>query len=176
MGLLDKFFGNKVDYPPLPAGNAAMATLDEIKAPLAELAHKVSDHLEVVPAEHEAFVFLGKPPKKFGIAWIHDGKVTGLKEFAEEHHLSQLEIGKLIVRLRENNVKVLSRELKATQDRFSVGEVTRTDVAQAEARRAGSVSALDLARANLKTSFATYQRVIGHMPSALVAPPKPPRR
>lgn len=101
MGLLDKFLGNKVDYPPLSADNEALAKLDEIKAPLEELARKVSDHMEVVPAEHEAFVFLGKPPKKFGIAWIHDGKVTGLKEFAEEHHLSQLEVGKLIVRLGE---------------------------------------------------------------------------
>ncbi len=41
-----------------------------------------------------------------------------------------------LVRLNENNVNVLSRELKASQDRFAVGEVTRTDVAQAEARRA----------------------------------------
>jgi outer membrane protein len=40
---------------------------------------------------------------------------------------------------------VLTRDLKATQDRFNVGEVTRTDVAQAQARRAGAVSALDLA-------------------------------
>lgn len=101
MGLLDKFFGGKPEYPPLPPGNEALLKLDEIKAPLETLAHKVSDHLEVVPAEHEAFVFLGKPPKKFGIAWIHDGKVTGLKEYAEEHHLSQIEIGKLIVRLGE---------------------------------------------------------------------------
>ncbi|HAX20355.1 MAG TPA: hypothetical protein DCY64_08745 [Hydrogenophaga sp.] len=101
MGLLDKFFGGKVDYPPLPAGNEALAQLDEMKAPLEELAHKVHDHLEVVPAEHEAFVFLGKPPKNFGVAWIHDGKVTGLKEFAEEHHLTQVEVGKMIVRLGE---------------------------------------------------------------------------
>ena len=101
MGLLDKFFGGKVDYPPLPAGNEALAQLDEMKAPLEELAHKVHDHLEVVPAEHEAFVFLGRPPSNFGIAWIHDGKVTGLKEFAEEHHLTQIEVGKMIVRLGE---------------------------------------------------------------------------
>ena len=101
MGLLDKLFGNKETYPPLPAGDEAMVMLDELKAPLEELAHKVSDHLEVVPAEHEAFVFLGKPPKSFGIAWIHDGKVTGLKEFAEEHNLSQIEVGQLIVRLGE---------------------------------------------------------------------------
>ena len=73
-----------------------------------------------------------------------------------------------IVRLRENNVAVLTRDLRATQDRFKVGEVTRTDVAQAEARRAAAVAALDLARANLKTSRATFERVIGHPPSNLV--------
>jgi outer membrane protein len=75
-----------------------------------------------------------------------------------------------VVKLRENNVNVLSRELKASQDRFAVGEVTRTDVAQAEARRAGAVSDLELARANLKTSRATYERVIGHPPSNLKEP------
>ena len=75
-----------------------------------------------------------------------------------------------IVRLRENNVTVLTRDLQATQDRFNVGEVTRTDVAQAQARRAGAVAALDLARANLKTSRATFERVVGHPPSNLVEP------
>jgi hypothetical protein len=99
MGLLDKFFGSKVKYPPLPAGNEALVKLDEVKAPLEELAHKVSDHLEVVPAEHEAFVFLGKPPEAFGIAWIHDGKVTSLKDMAKEHHLSAVQVGELIVQL-----------------------------------------------------------------------------
>ncbi len=73
-----------------------------------------------------------------------------------------------IVRLRENNVTVLTRDLRATQDRFNVGEVTRTDVAQAQARRAASVSALDLARSNLKTSRATFERVVGHPPSNLI--------
>ncbi|HRD75152.1 MAG TPA: TolC family outer membrane protein [Hyphomicrobiaceae bacterium] len=76
-----------------------------------------------------------------------------------------------IVRLRENNVQVLTRELKATQDRFSVGEVTRTDVAQATARRAAAMSALDLARSNLQSSRATFERVIGFSPAGLVDPP-----
>ncbi|RPI33232.1 MAG: channel protein TolC, partial [Hyphomicrobiaceae bacterium] len=75
-----------------------------------------------------------------------------------------------IVRLRENNVTVLTRDLRATQDRFNVGEVTRTDVAQAQARRAAAVSALDLAKSNLQTSRATYERVIGHPPTTLVEP------
>ena len=77
-----------------------------------------------------------------------------------------------IVKLRENNVQVLSKELKATQDRFSVGEVTRTDVAQAEARKAAAVSALDAAKSSLKTSRGTFERVVGHPPSNL-KPQKP---
>ena len=80
-----------------------------------------------------------------------------------------------IVKLRENNVEVLTRELRATRDRFSVGEVTRTDVAQAEARRAAAVSALDLARANLKTSRATFERVVGFPPSTLAEQRAPNR-
>ena len=75
-----------------------------------------------------------------------------------------------IVKLRENNLQFLSAELKATQDRFAVGEVTKTDVAQAQARRALGQSDLDLARANLKSSRAVYEQVIGHPPSHLVEP------
>lgn len=75
-----------------------------------------------------------------------------------------------IVRLTENNVKVLSEELKATQDRFAVGEVTRTDVAQSEARRAGAVAELDQARANLQTSRAAFERTVGQPATGLVEP------
>lgn len=76
-----------------------------------------------------------------------------------------------IVRLRQNNVKVLSEQLQATRDRFEVGEVTKTDVAQARARRSRAISDLNLAQANLKSSRAAYERVIGHPPSMLQAPP-----
>lgn len=72
-----------------------------------------------------------------------------------------------VVRLRQNNVEFLSTELRATKDRFSVGEVTRTDVAQAEARRALAVSELDLARANLEISRAKYEQVVGVEPGRL---------
>jgi outer membrane protein len=76
-----------------------------------------------------------------------------------------------VVRLRENDVFVLTEQLKATKDRFDVGEVTRTDVAQAEARRAEALSVLAFAQSVLKTSRATYEQVIGHPPSNLVTPP-----
>jgi outer membrane protein len=75
-----------------------------------------------------------------------------------------------IVRLNENNLSFLDAELKATQDRFNVGEVTKTDVAQAQARRATGQSALDQSRANLKSSRAIFEQVIGHPPSHLVEP------
>ncbi len=75
-----------------------------------------------------------------------------------------------IVKLRESNLNFLTAELRATQDRFSVGEVTKTDVAQAEARRALGQSDLDLARANLKSSRAIYQQVVGSPPRNLSEP------
>jgi outer membrane protein len=76
-----------------------------------------------------------------------------------------------IVRLRENDVTVLTEQLKATRDRFDVGEVTRTDVAQAEARRSEALATLAAAQANLKTSRAAYEQIIGHPPGNLVTPP-----
>ena len=57
-----------------------------------------------------------------------------------------------IVRLRQNNVEFLSEQLQATRDRFEVGEVTRTDVAQSAPRAAGAISELNLAKANLQTA------------------------
>ncbi|ODR97017.1 hypothetical protein AUC69_12875 [Methyloceanibacter superfactus] len=76
-----------------------------------------------------------------------------------------------IVRLRENDVNVLSEQLKATRDRFEVGEVTRTDTAQAEARRSEALATLAGAQANLKTSRAAYEQVVGHPPGNLQTPP-----
>jgi outer membrane protein len=80
-----------------------------------------------------------------------------------------------LVRLREAAVAVLSQDLQAAEARRSVREVTRTDVAQAQARRARAVSAMDLAKSNLQTSRATYLRVVGRTPLQLVDP-EPPRR
>lgn len=73
-----------------------------------------------------------------------------------------------IVKLNENNLKFLDAELKAQRDRFAVGEVTKTDVAQSEARRALGQSDLDQARANLKSSRAIFEQVIGHPPYHLI--------
>lgn len=74
-----------------------------------------------------------------------------------------------VVELNANNEQVLRRQLEATQDRFRVGEITRTDVSQAEARLAGAIADRIQAEGNLQSSRATYERVIGHPPENLEA-------
>lgn len=69
-----------------------------------------------------------------------------------------------IVELSQNNVQVLERQLQAAQDRFRVGEITRTDVAQAEARLSGSRSRLTRSEAALIASQSAYERIVGHVP------------
>ncbi|XBQ14970.1 MAG: TolC family outer membrane protein [Oceanicaulis sp.] len=69
-----------------------------------------------------------------------------------------------ILAIRSNNVEVLAQQLRAAQDRFEVGEITRTDVAQAEARLSGARAQLSAAQAALAASRAAYQRVTGIEP------------
>lgn len=79
-----------------------------------------------------------------------------------------------IVDLNTSNVAVLKKQLEATRDRFQVGELTRTDVAQAEARLAAAVSSLTQAQANLTASRSSYQTSMGHAPGSLAKPDKVP--
>jgi outer membrane protein len=76
-----------------------------------------------------------------------------------------------VLRIRENNIRVLTRQLEATRARFEVGEVTRTDIAQAEARLAGARAALAGAQSTLELSKAAFARVVGQPPGALEAAP-----
>ena len=74
-----------------------------------------------------------------------------------------------ILDLQRRNVEVLQEQLRQTRDRFNVGEVTRTDVAQAESRLASGRSQVLTAEANYKASVATYRQVIGVNPNNLSA-------
>ncbi|MCJ2053956.1 TolC family outer membrane protein [Methylobacterium sp. J-070] len=74
--------------------------------------------------------------------------------------------------LNRNNVEVLEEQLRQTRDRFNVGEVTRTDVAQAEARLAGARSQVSAAESALRTSIGIYRQNIGVEPRQL-APGRP---
>lgn len=72
-----------------------------------------------------------------------------------------------IVSLRKNNIAVLEEQLKQTNDRFQVGEVTRTDVAQAEASVSLARSEFYASQAQLKNSMANYRQIIGVEPKRL---------
>jgi outer membrane protein len=72
-----------------------------------------------------------------------------------------------IVQLQQQNVQALREQLRATNDRFQVGELTRTDVAQAQARLSEAEAQYSQAQANLNASRAVYRRDIGSDPGAL---------
>lgn len=79
-----------------------------------------------------------------------------------------------LVSLRENNVRVLRQELSAAENRFEVGEVTRTDVALAEAQLAQARSGLATEEGNLAIATEEYRSVIGRSPGRLSPPPRLP--
>jgi TolC family type I secretion outer membrane protein len=78
-----------------------------------------------------------------------------------------------ILMLRQRNVTVLREQLRSSQERFNVGEVTRTDVAQSRARLSLSEATVAEAKSNLAASIATYTKVVGHAPGSLKYPPLP---
>ena len=78
-----------------------------------------------------------------------------------------------VLDLNVNNEQVLRRQLQATRDRFNVGEVTRTDVSQAEASLANATAGRVAAEGQLAASRANFVNVIGVMPENLTFPAKP---
>lgn len=79
-----------------------------------------------------------------------------------------------IVALNAGNVKVLETDLQASRDRFEVGDLTRTDVAQSDARLAVARSQTESAEAQLDASRQTYLQIIGKFPENLEPPPPLP--
>ncbi|MFL0355149.1 TolC family outer membrane protein [Erythrobacter sp. GH1-10] len=76
--------------------------------------------------------------------------------------------------LAANQVEVLSVNLQATSDRFEIGDLTRTDVAQSQSRLAVAQGDLQLAQANLIAARETYLQLVGNAPTNLEAPPPLP--
>jgi TolC family type I secretion outer membrane protein len=75
-----------------------------------------------------------------------------------------------VLRLNINNERVLTRQLEASQDRFEVGEITRTDVAQSESRLSRAQAQRTEAEGNLSRSEAVYEENVGELPGELRAP------
>lgn len=79
-----------------------------------------------------------------------------------------------VLELNTNQVSVLQEQLRSSQDRFRVGELTRTDVAQSDARLASAISARIQAEGSLTASREAYRKAVGQEPGTLVPPPPLP--
>ena len=78
------------------------------------------------------------------------------------------------VEIRETNVESLRQQVKAAKDRFDVGEVTRTDVSQAQSQAAASEAEFAKSKAALARARAVYEQVVGRPPVQLAEPPAAP--
>ena len=74
-----------------------------------------------------------------------------------------------ILELRKQNVEFLQEQVRSARDRYAVGETISTDVSQAEARLSAAISQVRAAEANLASSRANYQMLVGKAPTTLVA-------
>jgi len=103
MGMFDKLFGGSTpDYPELSQSDPAAGYLDSMRQPVEKFVSEVSDPIEVVPASDTAYFFIGKPPKKFGIAWIGEqGEIVNFKSLVEEKGLSPVSLEMLSDKLKE---------------------------------------------------------------------------
>ena len=78
-----------------------------------------------------------------------------------------------IVRLRENNVRVLSEQLSAAKERFRLGDLTKTDVSQSEARLANALAEKVTAEGDLNKSRALFEKTVGLQADNLIVPHEP---
>ena len=102
MGFMDKLLGSSKEYPPLGKDDPANKKLDSMRQPVEKLVAEIKDPVEVVPGDETSFFFIGKPPKKFGVAWVgKDGKVVNFKSLVEEKGLSMISLEKLSDRLKQ---------------------------------------------------------------------------
>lgn len=94
------FFSKKVNYPELAEDTPTAGQIHAIEGSLKELIGQISDPLEVIPSEGRAFVFIGKPPKRFGMAML-DETVHSLGASAREHGIDQRQLQEINDKLRD---------------------------------------------------------------------------
>lgn len=94
MGLLKNLIGGE-QHPPLPDDSYAVERIGKVMPGLRQLIEETNDRFEVVPAEQWAYVFIGKPPKKFGMAWITGDTVENLGELARRKNFSPITLEKI---------------------------------------------------------------------------------
>lgn len=111
MGILSKLFGGGgVEYPPLETSNPANVRINKFRTELDKFVNHVDDKLEVIPADDALYIFIGKPPGMFGIAWLQDGREHNFKTLMKEKGFSQARIQVLSDKLREAYVRHMEAE------------------------------------------------------------------
>jgi hypothetical protein len=100
MSFINELFRSKPHYPPLEPDAPAAEKLNRVRTTIETLASSVKDQLEVVPAGEFAFIYIGKPPKDFGMAWVEKGMVKNFKMLAEEKGLNSSDLSNIQEKLR----------------------------------------------------------------------------
>lgn len=100
MGFMSKLFGGK-DYPELDGASPASEALKRHMDQLEPFVQKVKDNLEIVSGDQNLYVYIGKPPSAFGLAWFENGRDVNLKSLISERGLSQPQAASLAGKLGE---------------------------------------------------------------------------
>jgi hypothetical protein len=79
VGLFGNLFGKKVELPQLDPSSQAASRLNEFKSSLEPFVGKIHDHMEFVPSPKTVYVYIGKPPSMFGLAWFENGQEINFK-------------------------------------------------------------------------------------------------
>lgn len=103
MGLLSKLFGGEKEYPLLEPTTPGARRLEKYRGQLDPFVNKVADKLEMVPSEEAVYVFIGKPPGMFGVAWFEAGDADehNFKTLMKKKGLSQAQVQVISDKLRE---------------------------------------------------------------------------
>ncbi|RPH70021.1 MAG: hypothetical protein EHM78_12995 [Myxococcaceae bacterium] len=100
MGLFSNVFGGGEEYAPLDPSDAAAARIAAQRAALQEMAGRVRDRLELVPAEEMVLLFVGQPPDRFRVAWLTDGDEHNFKGLLCEKGITERDLQRISEFLR----------------------------------------------------------------------------
>lgn len=100
MGLFGNLFGSKPELPALDPSSPEARRIAAHGPTLEAFVRRIDDKLELVPAEDAVYVFVGKPPGTFGLAWISAGEEHNLKRLVQERKLPASAVTELTERLR----------------------------------------------------------------------------
>lgn len=120
MGFFGKLFGTEKELPPLDPASPGAQRIEKLRAVLEPWAAKLHDPLEIVAGERAVYVFIGRPPDRFGIAWFEaDGAEHNLKTLAQKHKFTARQMNELSAKLRT------AYEKSAADPRFALGLGTK---------------------------------------------------